>query len=176
LIFDLRSNPGGYLNVAVDVASQFLKQNQVVLIEKDKNGNTKQFRAKGGGLALDIPMVLLVNNGSASASEILSGAIRDYQRATIVGVKTYGKGSVQNVNTLSDNSELRVTIAHFFSPNDREIDQVGIAPDIEIKVTEEDIAKKLDPQLDKAIDILKSKLGTTSYQVAPEWTDLANPV
>ncbi len=173
LIFDLRSNPGGFLNVAVDVTSQFLKQGQVVLIEKDKNGNVQQFRAKGGGLATEIPMVLLVNNGSASASEILSGALRDYKRATIVGVKTYGKGSVQNVNTLSDQSELRVTIAHFFSPNDLEIDEVGISPDIEIKMTEEDIAKKRDPQLDKAIEILKSKIGTTSYLILPQWTDLA---
>jgi carboxyl-terminal processing protease len=173
LIFDLRSNPGGYLNVAVDVASQFLKQGQVVLIEKDKNGNVQQFRAKGGGLVLDIPMVLLVNNGSASASEIISGAMRDYKRATIVGVKTYGKGSVQNVNTLSDNSELRVTIAHFFSPNDSEINEVGISPDVEIKITEDDIAKKRDPQLDKAIEILKTKIGTTSYLILPQGSDLA---
>lgn len=174
LIFDVRSNPGGYLDGAVSITSQFLKKGQTVVIVKDKNGKvTNRLRSDADGLASDIPMVLLINNGSASASEILSGAMRDYKRATIVGVKTYGKGSVQNVNTLSDTSELRVTIAHFFSPNDSEIDQVGISPDVEIKITDDDIAKKRDPQLDKAIELLKAKLGTTSYLILPQWTDLA---
>lgn len=173
LIFDVRRNPGGYLNVAVDIASQFLKPGQTVLIEKDKSGNVQQLRAKSGGLATDIPMALLIDGGSASASEILAGALRDYKRATIIGVKSYGKGSVQNVHTLSDKSELRVTIAHFFSPLDKEIDEVGIAPDIEIKITDDDIAKKRDPQLDKAIEVIKSKIGTTTYLTVPQWADLA---
>jgi carboxyl-terminal processing protease len=118
-------------------------------------------------------MVLLIDGGSASASEILAGALRDYKRATIIGVRSYGKGSVQNVHTLSDKSELRVTIAHFFSPLDKEINDVGIDPDIEVKITDDDIAKKLDPQLDKAIEILKSKIGTTSELILPQWMDLA---
>ncbi len=173
LVFDVRRNPGGYLNVAVDIASQFLKSGQTVLIEKDKNGNAQQLRAKSGGLATDIPMVLLIDGGSASASEILAAALKDYKRATIIGVKSYGKGSVQNVHTLSDKSELRVTIAHFFSPLDQEINDVGISPDVEVKITDDDVAKKLDPQLDKAIEILKTKVGTTSYFIVPQWTDLA---
>jgi carboxyl-terminal processing protease len=173
LVFDIRRNPGGFLNVAVDIASQFLKSGQTVLIEKDKNGRVQQFRAKAGGLATDIPMVLLIDNGSASASEILAAALKDYQRATIIGVKTYGKGSVQNVHTLSDKSELRVTIAHFFSPLDKEINEVGIDPDIEVKITEDDIAKKRDPQLDKAVEFLKTKVGNTAYFFAPLWADLA---
>lgn len=177
LVFDVRSNPGGYLDVARVVTGQFLKKGQTVVIVKDKNGNvTQRLRTDADGLASDIPMVLLVNNGSASASEILSGALRDYKRATIVGVKTYGKGSVQNVNTLSDNSQLNVTIAHFFSPNDVEIDQVGISPDVEVKITDDDVAKKLDPQLDKAIEILKTKIGTTSYMLPAQWTDIATAV
>jgi carboxyl-terminal processing protease len=124
-------------------------------------------KVRSGATPTDLPLVLLVDNGSASASEIFSGAMRDYKRATIVGVKTYGKGSVQNVNTLSDNSELRVTVAHFFSPNDIEIDQVGISPDVEVKITDDDIAQKRDPQMDKAIEIMKTKIGTTSYLSSP---------
>lgn len=156
LIFDLRSDPGGYLSVSIDVASQFLRAGQVVLIEKDKNGNAQEFRAKPGGLALDIPMVLLIDGGSASASEIVAGALKDYKRATIIGVKSFGKGSVQNVHTLSDKSELRVTIAHFFSPKGNEIHDVGITPDIEVKPTDDDIANKRDPQLERAIQFLQT--------------------
>ena len=155
LIFDLRRDPGGYLSVAVDVASQFLKGGEVVLIEKDKNGVAQELRTKNGGLATNIPMVLLVDSGSASASEIVAAALKDYQRATLIGVKTYGKGSVQNVHTLSDNSELRVTIAHFFSPKGNEINEVSVAPDIEVKVTDDDTANKRDPQLDAAVKFLQ---------------------
>ncbi len=157
LIFDLRRDPGGYLSTAVDIASQFLKAGQVVLIEKDKNGVAQELRTRGGGLATDIPMVLLVDGGSASASEILAGALKDYKRATLIGTKTFGKGSVQNVHTLSDKSELRVTIAHFFSPKGNEIHDVGVTPDIEVKVTDDDAASKRDPQLDKAVEFLKSQ-------------------
>ncbi len=157
LIFDLRRDPGGYLNVAVDVASEFLKGGQTVLIEKDKTGRSQEFKSRGGGLAADIPMVLLVDGGSASASEIVAGAIKDYGRATLIGTKTFGKGSVQFVNTLSDKSELRVTTAHFFSPLGHEIDEVGVNPDIEVKVTDDDLANKRDPQLDQAVEFLQKK-------------------
>ncbi len=157
LIFDLRRDPGGYLNAAVDIGSEFLKSDQTILIEKDKQGHVQEFKAKSGGLATDIPMVLLVDGGSASASEIISGALKDYRRATLIGTKTYGKGSVQNVNTMSDNSELRVTIAHFFSPKGNEINEVGVSPDKEVKVTDDDIANKRDPQLDAAVQFLQTK-------------------
>ncbi len=167
LIFDLRQDPGGYLNAAIDVASQFLQPGQTVLIEREKDGTQHDFKAKGGGLATSIPMVVLVDKGSASASEIVSGAIKDYKRATIVGVNTYGKGSVQNVHTLSDESQLRVTIAHFFSPLDHEINEVGIAPDVEVQVTEDDLNNKRDPQLDKAIEILKSQTGQATSSLSP---------
>jgi carboxyl-terminal processing protease len=156
LVFDLRKDPGGYLSAAIDIASQFLKPGQTVLIEKDKNGNAQTYRAKAGGLATDIPMVVLIDGGSASASEIVAGALKDYKRATLIGVKTFGKGSVQNVHTLSDKSELRVTIAHFFSPNGNEINEVGVSPDIEVKVTDDDIANKQDPQLNRAIELLQT--------------------
>jgi len=156
LIFDLRRDPGGYLTVAVDVASQFLVGGQVVLVEKDKSGRSQEFKAQGGGLGTDIPMVLLIDGGSASASEIIAAALKDHQRATLIGTKTYGKGTVQNIHTLSDKSELRVTIAHFFSPKGNEIDTVGVAPDIEVKVTEDDAANKRDPQLDRAVQFLQT--------------------
>ncbi len=165
LVFDLRQDPGGYLNAAIDVASQFLKGGQTVLIQKSKDGTTNNFKAKGGGLATEIPMVLLVDKGSASASEIVAGALKDYRRATIIGTNTYGKGSVQNVHTLSDKSELRVTIAHFFSPQNREINEVGIQPDIEVKVTEQDVAAKRDPQLDKAVEVLKAQTASKTGQL-----------
>ena len=169
LIFDLRQDPGGYLNAAIDVASQFLKPGQTVLIEKQKDGSVQEFKAKGGGLATNIPMVLLVDKGSASASEIVAGALKDYKRATIVGVNTYGKGSVQNVHSLSDKSQLRVTIAHFFSPLNNEINEVGVAPDVVVEISDDDVANKRDPQLDKAIEILKSQTGgTTSHHVPAE--------
>ncbi len=161
LILDLRGNPGGYLNTAVDVASQFLNPGQTVIIERDKQGVAQQLRVRASGLATNIPMVVLIDKGSASASEILAAALKDYKRATLIGVNTYGKGSVQNIHTLSDRSELRVTIAHFFSPQDHEINGVGVAPDIEVKISDEDISAKRDPQLDRAVDLLKMQ-GTQS--------------
>ncbi len=165
LVFDLRQDPGGYLNAAIDVASQFLKGGQTVLIQKAKDGTTNNLKAKGGGLATDIPMVLLVDKGSASASEIVAGALKDHKRATIIGTNTYGKGSVQNVHSLSDSSELRVTIAHFFSPENHEINEVGIQPDIEVQVTDQDVVNKRDPQLDKAVEVLKARTASKTGQL-----------
>ena len=157
LIFDLRGNPGGYLNTAIEVASEFIAQDQVVLVEKFKNGDKKLYKSSGGGLATKIPMVLLVNEGSASASEILAAALRDYKRATIIGQKTFGKGSVQTVHELSDNSQLRVTIANFYSPQENVINHVGVIPDIEVPdPTDYERSKSIDPQLQKAIDMIKN--------------------
>ncbi len=178
LILDVRGNPGGYLNSAVDVASQFIRSGQPVLLERNKDGSTQQLRSKGGGLATNIPMVVLIDKGSASASEILSAALKDYKRATLIGVTTYGKGSVQNVHTLSDRSELRVTIAHFFSPLDHEINGVGIAPDIEVKITDADVAAKRDPQLDRAVEFLKTqgKQGQIWPFELSGWLEMFQPV
>lgn len=157
LIFDLRGNPGGYLHIAIEVASEFVDQGKVVLIEKFKTGPQKTYEAQGGGLATKIPMVLLVNEGSASASEILAATLRDYKRATIIGQKSFGKGSVQTTQSLSDDSQLRVTIANFYSPKDVTINHVGITPDIEVPdPTEFERSRGIDPQLQKAIDLIKS--------------------
>ncbi len=157
LIFDLRGNPGGYLQTAIDVASEFIDQNQVVLVEKFRDGQKRLYKSQGGGLATKIPMVLLVNEGSASASEILAASLRDYKRATIVGQKTFGKGSVQTTHELSDQSQLRVTIANFYSPHENQIHEVGVTPDIQVPdPTEYERAHGIDPQLQKAIELIKN--------------------
>jgi len=157
LIFDLRGNPGGYLTTAIEVASEFLGQDQVVLVEKFKSGEKRLYKTQGSGLATKIPLALLVNEGSASASEILAAALHDHKRATIIGQKTFGKGSVQTVHTLSDDSQLRVTIANFYSPQDNTINDIGVTPDVLVPdPTEYERSKGIDPQLQKAIEMIKN--------------------
>ena len=155
LIIDLRYNGGGYLDTSVDVVSQFIEGNQVVLYEELGDGSRTTYRSKNGGLATDIPLVLLVNEGSASASEIFAGAIQDYGRGTLVGTTTFGKGSVQNWVPLNNNQgAVRVTIARWLTPNERQIHNIGIEPDVVVEITEEDIEAERDPQLEKAIELL----------------------
>ena len=155
LIVDLRNNGGGYVNVAVEVISQFIKADQIVLIEQFGDGREETLTSIPGGLAQDIPLVVLVNEGTASASEIMAGVIQDYQRGTIVGVTTYGKGSVQIIQPLSEeDGAVRITIAHWLTPNRRQINKIGIQPDIVVEYTEEDFNAGKDPQLDKAIELL----------------------
>ncbi len=156
LILDLRDNPGGYLSVAVEVASQFIGDGPI-LIERFQDGREQTYDAIPGGLALDIPLVVLVNGGSASASEIVAGAIQDTERGILIGDTTLGKGSVQLIHTLSDESQLRVTIAHWFTPNDRAIHGQGLQPDIEVEIGEKDLADERDPQLERAIEYLSNK-------------------
>ncbi|MBN1934880.1 MAG: S41 family peptidase [Anaerolineae bacterium] len=153
LILDLRGNPGGYLSVAVEVASQFVGDGPI-LIERFKDGDERPYSALRGGLALDVPLVVLVNGGSASASEIVAGAIQDTERGVLIGTTTLGKGSVQAVHTLSDGSQLRVTIARWFTPNGRAIHGEGLQPDIEVKISEEDLQAERDPQLERAVEYL----------------------
>jgi len=129
LIFDLRGNPGGYLHIAVQVASQFVGSG-VIVTEKDSKGRVTEYKAEGNGLALDIPLVVLVDGGSASASEIVAGAIQDAGRGTLIGRTTFGKGSVQASYTLSDGSAVRVSIARWYTPKGHQIDGKGLTPDI----------------------------------------------
>jgi carboxyl-terminal processing protease len=157
LILDLRGNGGGYLNTAVDVTSEFLAQG-VVLTERFGDGKEEVYRAHSGGLATDIPMVILVDGGSASASEIVAGALQDHGRAILVGETTYGKGSVQDWITLKgDGGAVRVTVARWYTPNNRQINEQGLKPDIEVSLSEEDIAARKDPQLDRAIESLQAQ-------------------
>ena len=155
LIFDLRNNGGGYLNTAIQVVSEFIGQG-VVMYEEYGDGESFAFNAIPGGLATEIPLVVLVNEGTASASEITAGAIQDYERAPLVGATTYGKGSVQSWIALkNDAGGVRVTIARWLTPNGRQIAEQGLTPEYIVEFTEEDFAAGNDPQLEKAIDVLK---------------------
>lgn len=153
LIFDLRNNPGGLLQEAVNVASQFIPEG-TILVERFSDGTERVYEAKEGGLALELPLVVLVNAGSASASEIVAGAVQDSGRGTLVGEATFGKGSVQLLHNLRNGSELRVTVARWYTPNDRLIHGQGLEPDIVVETTPEDVDAGLDPQLDRAVECL----------------------
>ena len=153
IILDLRNNPGGYLDSAITVSSLFLKDG-VVALEENKDGKRDELKTSGNAKLGDIPLVILVNNGSASASEIVAGAIQDRKRGTLIGEKTFGKGTVQQLEELKDGSTLRLTVAKWLTPLGRAIHEVGLAPDIEVKMTEEDISASKDPQLDRAIQEL----------------------
>jgi carboxyl-terminal processing protease len=155
LIFDLRGNRGGFLSVAVEVSSQFVGEGPI-LIERFKDGRERRYPAQPGGLALDVPLVVLVDGGSASASEIAAGAIQDSGRGVLVGTTTLGKGSVQAVHSLSDGSELRVTFAQWFTPDGRGIHGEGLEPDIRVELTEEDLLDEQDPQLERAVEYLQT--------------------
>lgn len=157
IVLDLRNNPGGLLQQTVDVTSQFLKDG-IVLREIGRDGIERDFPVAPNGLATEIPLVVLVNEGSASGSEVLAGAIQDYDRAPIVGTDTFGKGSVNQVQELSDGSALYVTIARWFTPFNRQIDRSGLKPDIEVEINQSDIENDTDPQFERALEILKSRI------------------
>jgi carboxyl-terminal processing protease len=154
IIFDLRGNSGGLLREAVNVASLFLEDGDV-LLERFADGSEKIYTTEGEAVAPDLPMVVLVNGGSASASEIVAGALQDAERAALIGETTFGKGSVQLPHRLSNGGILRVTIARWYTPQDRSIDGSGLAPDVEIPITEEQFAADEDPQLDAAVNYLE---------------------
>ncbi len=154
LVLDLRGNPGGWLNEAVETTGLFLSKDALVLIERFKDGTEQTYEAPNRPAAPDIPMVVLVDGGSASASEIVAGALQDHERAVLIGEKTFGKGSVQWPHELSNGAEMRVTVARWFTPNDRAIHGEGLEPDIEVEITEEDFEAELDPQLDRAVEYL----------------------
>ncbi len=155
LIFDLRDNPGGFLNQSVAVADLFLPEG-VVLYQRNGNGEEEVFRSLSGDIAEDIPLIVLVNPGSASASEIVAGAIQDRGRGIILGEVTFGKGSVQNTLTLDDGSELRVTIARWYTPNNNTIDGQGITPDVLVPL-EGEFGTDTDSQLQRAIELILSE-------------------
>lgn len=156
LILDLRNNGGGYLTTGIEVVSQFISEG-AVMYEEYGGGTRKTYNAEPGGLALDIPMIVLVNKGSASASEITAGAIQDLGRGQLLGETTFGKGEVQQWIPLDDNQgAVRVTIARWLTPKERQIQGKGLTPDIEVILSEEDARNKQDPQLDRALELLKN--------------------
>ena len=162
LIIDLRNNPGGYLSTSVEVTSEFIEDG-VVLYEQFGDGRRETYRTLGNGRATEIPLVVLVNEGSASASEILAGALQDYDRATLIGMQSYGKGSVQNWQPLSNNQgAARVTVAKWLTPDERAIDGIGLTPEVIVEVSAEDFQAEEDPQLDAAVETLQAMLNNTA--------------
>jgi len=149
LILDLRDNGGGLLDAAIGVASQFV--DGVVVIENRRYGGQTDYKADPAGVARDVPLVVLVNHNTASASEIVAGAIQDHQRGKLIGDQTFGKGSVQNILPLSDGSSLHVTVAQWFTPNRQQITGHGLVPDIAVGRTPDDVQAGRDPQLDRAV-------------------------
>lgn len=154
IILDLRDDPGGLLSECIDITSLFIPEGTVV-IEKDRDGKENKSQTTQLPRLKDIPLVVLVNEGSASASEIMAGAIQDTNRGKVIGEKTFGKGSVQNLVNLKDGSEVKVTIAKWFTPKGRGIDKEGIEPDIKVEMTDDDIKNNRDPQLDRAMEEVK---------------------
>jgi carboxyl-terminal processing protease len=157
IILDLRNNPGGYLEVAQDIAGWFLEKGKVVVWEDEGGGKErKSYQSKGPATFVSLPMVVLINQGSASGAEILAGALRDQRGIKLIGETSFGKGSVQKPIILSDNSYLKVTIAKWLTPNGVSIDEKGLEPDNIVEMTDKDYEEGRDPQLDKAIEIIKS--------------------
>ena len=157
IVLDLRNNPGGYLSVVVNVADEFL-DGGTVLYQRDTEGALDESKASPGGLATDLPIVVLANESSASGSEVLAGALQDRGRAPLVGTTTYGKGSVNVMIELSDGSAIYVTVAHWLTPNGNLIEGQGLTPDFEIELSADDIANDRDPQLDFALEHVSSEL------------------
>jgi carboxyl-terminal processing protease len=166
LVLDLRGNPGGYRDAAIDVASQFIGDG-LIMIQRYGDGREEKFEAGQGGLATEIPLVVLINKGSASASEIVAGAIQDYGRGQILGEQSYGKGTVQIWPKLSNNQgSVRITIARWLTPEGHSIDKEGIAPDITIELTPTDRDARRDPQLDAAVNLLMGEPVADSQSMA----------
>ena len=156
IILDLRNNPGGFLEVAVDIAGWFLERDQVVVVEDfGEEGKETVYKARGNGKLGSYPLIILMNQGSASASEILAGALRDHQGVSLIGEKSFGKGSVQELENLAGDAALKVTVANWLTPNGDHITDVGLEPDVEVEMTVEDFENELDPQLDKALELIK---------------------
>lgn len=159
LIIDLRNNPGGFLDASVDIASWFLPQGKVIVREDfGKDEEVEEYRSYGHGahlLPAGFKMVVLVNEGSASASEIVAGALQEHGVATLVGETTFGKGSVQELVPITRDTSLKLTIARWLTPHGKSISEGGLKPDIEVKLTPKDIEAGKDPQLDKAVELLK---------------------
>lgn len=162
MILDLRGNPGGFLGEAVTVASQFIPKDQVVTYTIDKYGNKQESKSVGGE-AQGMPLVILIDGGSASASEVVTGALRDYGAGTIVGTTSFGKGVVQQLIEFKDGSGgLKLTTSKYYTPNGENIHKIGINPDIEVTIPEEILSneydRSIDPQFNKAVEVIKDKL------------------
>lgn len=155
IILDLRNNPGGYLEISQDIAGWFLEKGQVVVIEDFGGGNKKEYESQGPSNFSEFKAVVLINKGSASASEILAGALRDTRGILLLGEKSFGKGSVQELEKLRDGSSLKITVAKWLTPKGNLIADIGLEPDIKVEISEKDYDENKDPQLEKALEIIK---------------------
>lgn len=168
VILDLRNNPGGLLRTTANVANDFLDSGKLILTEQERDGTKQEFRAQSGGIATKLPVVIILNRFSASGSEVLSAALHDNGRATIVGEKSFGKGTVNISNNLQDGGQLYISIAKWFTPNGTQIDGVGIRPDIAVTPSNSDIDANRDVQLFKAIDVLEGTNTTPPEALTPQ--------
>jgi len=156
IVLDVRNNPGGLLSVAQHISGLFLENGDIVTIEESGNGNQKEYKVSGGGIFSDYKVVVLINEGSASGAEILAGALRDNRGILLIGEKSFGKGSVQQLEDLKGGSSLKITTARWLTPNGDLIAEKGLDPDIEVEMTSEDYDEGRDPQLNKAIEVIKN--------------------
>ena len=157
IILDMRNNPGGFLDTAIQISGYWV-DGQTVVIEQYDEQNKDEYKSRTRASLRNMPTVVLVNEGSASAAEIVAGALQDYKKAVLVGVKTFGKGSVQDLARLKDGSSLKLTIAKWLTPHGRSINEEGIKPDIEVLMTEKDYTDNKDPQLDRAQEEVKNQV------------------
>jgi carboxyl-terminal processing protease len=157
IILDLRNNPGGFLEVSVDIAGWFLEPDLVVVTEDHKGkAENKIYTTRGSAVLLEYPLVVLINEGSASASEILAGALRDHRNIKLVGETTFGKGSVQELTNLSDKSSIKITVAKWLTPNGLSIEDNGLEPDVTIEMTQKIYEDQGDVQIEKAIEVVSA--------------------
>ncbi|MBI4434348.1 S41 family peptidase [Candidatus Uhrbacteria bacterium] len=158
LVIDLRNDPGGFLEAAIDIAGAWAER-RVVVRERTNDGRVTEHRTSGLARLQALPTVVLVNRGTASAAEIVAGALQDYHMATIVGEQTFGKGTVQHLTTLRDGSAVKLTIAEWLTPSGRSIDGDGITPDIVVELTKQDREAGRDPQFQRALQVLDERIG-----------------
>jgi carboxyl-terminal processing protease len=158
IIIDLRNNPGGLLDKSVNIASKMIPKGKVVVTEEDSMGNKESLKTEGGDRLSSVPTVVLINEGSASAAEILAGALRDDQGLTLIGKKSFGKGSVQQLIDLPGGSSVKITIAKWLTPNGDYIMEKGISPDVEVDLSLDDFNNNRDPQMDRAAEVIKEKM------------------
>lgn len=168
VILDLRNNPGGLLRTTTDVADMFLDGDKTILTEQDRDGSKTVFTSRSGGVATQLQVVIIINRFSASGSEVLAAALRDNGRATLVGEKSFGKGTVNVSNNLNDGGQLYVSTARWLTPNGTQIDGVGIRPDIPVQPSDQDIDAQRDVQLFEAIDVLRGTRTTPPEALTPQ--------